>query len=143
MVHQVVLPNAKIGEDYIVRAHKKNKSRTLRSPKITVKESTYSSPDLIEVQPLPNGGAYISWKKGEKFNPMIYFLAVENAKGESLVGIYTRESFWQYPLIQKASLSVRSNNPVSLQKNKKYTAKLTIVDFDGWVSCIGNKTFAY
>lgn len=143
LVRQVILPDAKVGEVYIVRAQKGNTGRTLRSPEITVKERTQSSPDLIEVKLLPDGGAYLSWKEGEQFDPMIYFLVVEDDRGTSLSGIYTRENFWEYPFIKKASLSIGNTKPILLQSGKQYIAKLTIVDFDGWVSCIGRKSFTY
>ena len=143
LVRQVVLPNAKIGDIYIVRVRKGNTGSTLCSPKITVKERTQSYPDLIEVTSLSNGKAYISWRNGEQFDPMIYFLTVEDEQGRALSGIYTREFFWEYPCIKKASLSIGGSNPILLQKDKQYTVKLTIVDFDGWVSCIAKKVFTY
>ena len=142
-VHQVILPDAKMGEVYVVRAQKGNSGRTVYSPKITIKERTHSAPDLVKVNSLPNGMACISWKKGEQFDPMIYLFTLENDQGEALVGIYTRENTWTYPFIKKASLSIGNTDPVPLQKNKRYTATLIIVDFDGWVSCIGKRVFIY
>lgn len=143
LVLQVILPDAKKGEVYVVRAQKGNNGRTVYSPKITIKERTHLAPGLIEVNSLPNGRACISWKKGEMFDPMIYFFTLENDRGETLVGIYTRDNTWIYPFIKRASLSIGKTDPTPLQKNKQYTAKLTIVDFDGWVSCIGKKVFTY
>lgn len=80
---------------------------------------------------------------GEQFDPMIYFLTVEDEQGRALSGIYTRENFWEYPFVKKASLSIGGSDPMPLQKDKRYTVKLTIVDFDGWVSCIAKKVFTY
>jgi len=143
LVHQVILPEAKIGEVYVVRAQKKNNGRTVSSPEITIKEKTCFLADLIEIHSLHGGTACISWVKGEQFDPMIYFLTLENDRGEALVGIYTRENTWNYPLVKKASLSIGNAEPIPLQKNQQYTAKLTIVDFDGWASCITKKVFTY
>ena len=143
LVHQVILPNAKVGDIYIVRVRKENTDSTICSPKITIKEGTKLSPDLIEIKSLSNGKAHISWRKGEQFDPMIYFLTVEDEQGRALSGIYTRENFWEYPFIKKASLSIGIADPTPLQKNKQYTVKLTIVDFDGWVSYITRKVVTY
>ena len=140
---QVILPEAKIGEVYIIRTQKRNKNRTIHSPKITIKEQTRSLSDLIEIRSLSGGKACISWVKGKQFSPMLYFLVIENDRGEALSVIYTRESFWEYPLVKKASLSIGNAEPIPLQKNKQYTATLTIIDFDGWVSCIAKKVFIY
>lgn len=137
------MPDAKPNEVYIVKAKKENKKRALRSPTITVKEKTRVEPDLLEVQRLPDGRAHISWVGGEKFDPMIYFLVVEDERDTTLTGIYTREHFWRYPATKEASLSVGKNDPPPLQKNKRYTVKLAIVDFDGWVVCASKKTFLY
>jgi len=142
LVHQVILPDAQLSDVCIVEAKKKNKKRTLHSPTITVKEKTYPA-DLIEIQHLLDGRVYISWVGGENFDPMIYFLVVEDEKGNMLSGIYTREHFWNYPSIKEASLSVGRNDPPRLQVNKHYTVKLAIVDFDGWVGCISKKVFKY
>lgn len=143
LVYQVILPGAKIGDVDVVRTKRKNGNRTISSPKITIKEKTPVLPDLIEIDSLPNGMVSISWKKGEQFDHMIYFFALENDQGKTLAGIYTVENTWIYPLIKKVSLSVGEADPALLQKGKQYNVKLVIVDFDGWVSCMGRKSFTY
>lgn len=143
LVHQIILPDAQLNETYIVEAKKKNKRHTLRSPTITIKEKTHREPDLIKIKKLPDGRIHISWVGGEQYNPMIYFLVLEDDHGNALAGIYTREYFWRYPSIKEASLSVGRNDPPLLQKDMRYTVKLAIVDFDGWVGCASKKVFTY
>ena len=143
LVHQKILPDANLHEVYIVEAKRKNKRRIVRSPAITVKEKTQYEPDLIEIKRSPGGTIQISWEQGERFDPMIYFLVIENDKGDTLAGIYTREYFWNYPFVKEASLSVGIVNPAPLQKDMHYTIKLAVIDFNGWVQCISEKVFTY
>jgi len=74
---------------------------------------------------------------------MIYFLVIEDSKGDTLSAIYTRENYWTYPLIKKASLSIGPVSPLKLELGKEYKAKLLLVDFDGWVSHIDVQTFVH
>ena len=143
LVHQVSLSDVQVGDVCIVRTQRKNTGRIIYSPKITIKERTLLPPDLLVVKSLPGGQAHISWEKGEQYDPMVYFLTVEEEAGNTLSGIYTREHHWEYPRLNKASLSLGTASPPLLQKNNRYTARVVIVDFDGWVSCIAKKTFVY
>lgn len=143
LVHQTILPDAQLDEVYIVKTQKKNKRRVLRSPPIIVKEKTYLKADLIEINTLQGGRVHISWAQGEQYDPMIYFLVVEDDQGNTLAGIYTQEHYWCYPATKRASLSVGRNDPPQLQKNKEHTVKLVIVDFDGWAVCVSKKIFTY
>ena len=135
VVHQINIPKAKLGEVYRVYTEKKN----IHSPNITVKEVSIDLSKIIKAKTV-NGKLNISWKEGEKYDPMIYFLAVENEKKETVAAIYTRENSWTYPFVKKASFSLL-DNPKELGKGEKYYVKLVIVDFDGWVSGMGSKEF--
>lgn len=135
IVHQYKIPDAKINQIY--RVYSNNKK--LRSPEITIKKNSIDLSKIINVKKL-NNRLKISWKKAESYDPMIYFLAVENDKKKTVSAVYTRENYWIYPLIKTASLSL-INNPPRLDKSKVYHIKLVLVDFDGWVKGMGSKTF--
>ena len=137
IVHQVKIPKAKLNEIY--RVYNKNK-KNLRSPNITIKKNSIDLSNIINIKLLNKEKLKISWEDGESYDPMIYFLVVENDKRETLSAIYTRENFWTYPLTKKASLSLL-NNPPKIDKSKIYHIKLVIVDFDGWVTGMGSKVF--
>ena len=140
LVHQVTLPNAHIGDIYQVRAVRKSSGRLVRSPKITVKPVTDRA-NVISVQLLPKGHAKFMWPAGEQFDPMVYFLAVEDEAGNSLAGVYTRDTSWTYPITKQASLSLGPVDPQPLTVKQRYTVKLVIVDFDGWVSNVAERQF--
>lgn len=142
LVPQVCLPEARLGEVHRVVSRTKG-TRKLRSPKITVKEKTAYDNDMIELNASSDGNLVISWNRAERYEAMIFFLAVEDDNGSSLSGVYTREMFWEYPLIKKASYSVGRPDPFRLEKGKTYTIKLVVVDFDGWVSALGEKLIVY
>ena len=135
------LPNAIVGELYKMRAET-SRGRTLSSPTITNKGNTIYMHDLLSVV-YRNDFVCLSWEKAEKFDPMIYFLVIEDSGGNNLSAIYTRENFWTYPLVKKASLSVGLVVPPKLKTGQKYKVKILVVDFDGWVSHLGEKTFVY
>lgn len=141
LMHQVELLHAAVGDVYRVRAQKG--SRTLSSPRITIKEKTVPISDILSMKPLPGGQALFSWRGGEQYDPMIYFLGIEDETGKALVGIYTREYFWRYPFIKKASLAVGQEEIIPLEPGKRYTAKLLLVDFEGWVGYKAEKSFVY
>jgi len=141
LVRQTLLPDAQLDEVYRVRARRKDRSRVLRSPSITVKKESPFDPNLIQVEYLQNGEAKFSWKAAEKYEIMIYFFTLEDDQGGSLAGVYTRENTWVYPRLKKASYSVGPTDPPPLEKGRSYTAKLVVVDFDGWVSGQGSLAF--
>ena len=139
-VHQVKIPKAKLNEIYRVYAKNKENKKNLHSPNITIKKNSIDLSNIINIKLLNKEKLKISWEDGESYDPMIYFLVVENYKRETLSAIYTRDNFWTYPLIKKASLSLL-NNPPKIDKSKIYYIKLIIVDFDGWVTGMGSKVF--
>lgn len=141
LVHQATLPTAKIGDVYKVKAQKVDSKRQVSSPNILIKNQTIYDPNLVQIKTLPQGQAEISWKKAKLPQAMIYFLVVEDNSGQNICGIYTRETFWTYPLIKKASYYVGNPHPPLLQKGRKYTVKLVVVDFDGWTPYLAQKTF--
>ncbi|MCH8748152.1 hypothetical protein IH781_00215 [Patescibacteria group bacterium] len=140
LVHQVTLPNAQLGDIYRVNAELKNSGRLIQSPTITVKPATART-NILTVQMLPHGQAKFMWPAGEQFDPMVYFLALEDNAGNSLAGVYTRDTSWTYPITKQASLSLGPIDPSPLEPRQSYTAKLVIVDFDGWVSNIAERQF--
>lgn len=140
LVRQVSLPEIKDGS--IIRVKAKQKKRNLYSPKITVKQSTQYRDDLIDTENTEKG-LKITWNKCETFKPMLYFLVIEDDKKNNLVGIYTREHRWEYPKIKKASLNVGSIQPINLKRGRKYTIKVVVVDYDGWVPVVVFKKLVY
>lgn len=64
---------------------------------------------------------------------MIYFLAVEDARGQNIAAIYTREVSWTYPRTETASLSLGPARPPRLVRGALYAATLVVVDYEGWV----------
>jgi hypothetical protein len=74
---------------------------------------------------------------------MIYFLAIEDERGaRTYSAIYTRETYWLYPEIKKASYSVGPANPPVLDSHSRCVARLVLVDYDGWVSHIAHREFS-
>lgn len=140
LVKQVRLPEARVGD--LVRVQAENEAgRLLNSPRITVKEETRRDPGLIDVSFLAGGDVKLSWPRAERRGVMVYFLALENAAESSLAGIYTRENSWTYPRLKRASLSIGPEPPPILKAGEAFTAKLVVVDFDGWVSALAARTF--
>ena len=142
LVKQVLLPSARRGELYHVQTTGEN-GRILNSPDITIKKKTIADLDIVRVEPLTGGSVRLSWVDEKRSDTMIYFLVVEEKDGDTLAGIYTREKYWQYPLTRTATLSIGLENPPPLYTSREYTAKLVVVDFDGWVSTLDRKTFTY
>lgn len=140
-VHRAVLSEAKIGERYEMEAVMES-GRSVASPSITVKHDTAYDPSLMEVKALPGGGVFFTWERAEDHDPLIYFFVLEDEKRETYAAIYTREHFWTYPKIKKASYSVGPSDPPLLTSGEEYTAKLAVVDFDGWVSHLAEQTFS-
>lgn len=136
-VHQVKIPKAKINEVYRISATNK---RNLHSPNITIKQNSIDISNIIKVDLLEKDKLKISWKDGDSYDPMIYFLIVENDKRNTISAIYTRDNYWIYPLVKEASLSLL-NNPPNLDNSKDYHIMLLLVDFDGWVMGMGGKVF--
>ena len=132
-VHRVELPEAKVDEHYKVKAIKRN-GRSISSPVITIKKETVYDASLMKARILAEGKVLFAWENAEIYAPMIYFLVIENREGKTCAAIYTREHFWTYPNIKKASYSVGPPCPPALALGGQYVAKLALVDFDGWVS---------
>jgi len=73
---------------------------------------------------------------------MVYFLAVEYTGGVNQAAVYTREVSWTYPRTRTASLSLGPARPPRFTRGETYTAKLVLVDCQGWVSHIAEQAFA-
>lgn len=140
LVFQWILPDANIGERYRMRGARAS-GRRISSPVITIKKETACEDSLLQIQKSSGSEVVFSWQDADYYDPMIYFLALEDDKGKTLAAIYTRENFWTYPKIKKASYSLGPQNPPPLASKKRYTAKLVLVDYDGWVSHIAEKEF--
>ena len=140
LVRQVLLPEARVGDLVLLQAENAA-GRVLNSPRITVKEETLRSPGWIDVAFLPGGEVRFSWPRAKRRGVMVYFLALEDAAGSSLAGVYTREQFWTYPRLKSASLSIGPEPPPPLEAGAACTARLVVVDFDGWVSRLGVRSF--
>ena len=137
-----LVPNAVSGDLYRIHALKKG-GRILLSPTIRYKQKTLYSNYLLNIISSSNDFVYIKWEEAEKYDPMIYFLILEDSAGNTLSAIYTRENFWTYPLVKKASLSISPVPPPKLKPGKMYKVKLLLVNFDGWVSHIDVQTFIH
>ena len=139
-VQRVLLPKARIGEHYRMFA-KTGLGWSISSPMITVKEATTYAPELLAVTPSSYGSAAFSWHVAETYDPMIYFLVIEDTRGNIHAAVYTRESSWTYPRVRDASLSLGPAQPPRLTSGEKYTAKLVLVDYEGWASHIAERSF--
>ncbi len=144
LVRQAEVLAPEIGHIYIIRAPRigEASAETHSSPKIHVKEETNRIDEELTITPLSLGEARLEWKESKVHDPMIYFFVVEDDT-KALVGIYTRATHWQYPRIGRASLDVGAANVEQLKAGKNYTAKLLLVDYDGWVSHLAIKKFTY
>ncbi|MDE2078925.1 MAG: hypothetical protein KGI73_00910 [Patescibacteria group bacterium] len=141
VVRNLALPHAPSGTLFKMTGTKAT-GKQLSSPTITVKPRTAYEPELLEVRSEGVGVAF-SWRHGKSRDPMIYFLAVEDAHGErTYSAIYTRETFWRYPEIKRASYSVGPVRPPILTASERYIAKLVLVDYDGWVSHVAVQEFS-
>ena len=136
-----LLPNAHVGEKYRILAEN-SRGRSLHSPDITIKEHTTRDDTLMRVSAHTNGSVEFKWKDAHTHDPLIYFLVVEDERKNTHSAIYTREQFWVYPKIKRASLSVGPVVVPNLDSTKTYVAKLLLVDFDGWVSHIAQQKFS-
>jgi hypothetical protein len=140
VVSRVLIPAARIGQRYRVRATSRL-GWSISSPTITVKEATIYEPTLLTTAPSSDGSVTFSWVMAETYDPMVYFLAVEDARGVNQAAIYTREASWTYPRIRAASLSVGAAPPPRLTRGETFRAKLVLVDYQGWVSHIAEQAF--
>ncbi len=120
------------------------RGRQLSSPNITVKPHTVYDPTLLDISwTTTNPSVLFSWQGAERYDPMIYFLAVENACHTcTYAAIYTRETFWRYPETNRASYSVGPSRPAPLDPENRFIAKLLLVDYEGWVSHMAVRTFS-
>jgi hypothetical protein len=141
VVSRVLVPAARLGQRYRMRATDR-RGWSISSPTITVKEATIYEPKLLTAAPSSDGSVTFSWVAAEAYDPMVYFLAVEDAAGVNQAAIYTREATWTYPRIRTASLSIGAAPPPRLTRGGMFTAKLVLVDYQGWVSHIAEQAFA-
>ncbi len=140
VVCQVLIPTARIGQQYRMRATNRLGWK-ISSPTITVKEATIYDPTLLMVTPTSDVTVTFSWAMAEAYDPMLYFLAIEDARGGNNAAIYTREVSWTYPRTRAASLSLGPAWPTRLTRGEMYAAKLVLVDYQGWVSHIAERSF--
>ncbi len=140
VVCQVLIPTARIGQRYRMCATNRLGWK-ISSPTITVKEATIYDPRLLTVTPTSDVTVTFSWAMAEAHDPMLYFLAVEDARGVNNAAIYTREVSWTYPRTWAASLSLGPAWPPRLTRGETYAAKLVLVDYQGWVSHIAERSF--
>jgi len=140
VVSQMLIPAARIGQRYRMRATNRL-GWHLSSPAITIKEGTSYTPVFLAVAPSSDGLVTFSWATADAYDPMIYFLAVEDARGQNIAAIYTREVSWTYPRTKEASLSLGPARPPRLIHGSSYTAKLAVVDYQGWVGHFAEQSF--
>jgi hypothetical protein len=140
VVRRLLIPTARVGQRYRMRATS-SRGRRLSSPVITIKERTQEAPASLAVTASSGGSAVFSWMEAEACDPMIYFLAVEDRRGRNIAAIYTRETSWAYPRTETASLSLGPPRPPSLIRGASYTARLVVVDYQGWVSQLADRSF--
>ena len=140
IVHRVLIPKARIGAHYRMCA-KTRLGWTVSSPIITIKAVTIYEPELLTIVPSSDGSVAFSWHGAEAYDPMIYFLAVEDAREIIKAAIYTRESSWTYPRVKEASLSLGPAQPPRLTSGEMYVAKLVLIDYEGWASHIAERSF--
>ena len=142
IVLQASVPSAQVGERYKILAESR-RGRLLYSPSITVKERTVYDDALLSVLVHKESGlAVFQWKDARKYDPLIYFLALEDDTGATLAALYTRAAQWADPHTKLASLSVGPAHAPKLHQGKDYTVKLLLVDFDGWVSHFAKQHFS-
>jgi hypothetical protein len=140
VVRRMLIPTARVGQRYRMFATTRL-GRSVSSPTITVKEQTIHDPAPLTVTPSSDGSVTFSWAAVDAHDPMIYFLAVENAGGVNKVAVYTRELSWTYPRTETASLSLGPAPPPRLSRGEALTATLIAVDYEGWVSCLAERSF--
>jgi len=136
-------PGAKKGEVYQIAAKKNNSDEPVFSPKISMKMNTEYDDSLLNMQRLEDGHLRFNWKEGsKKYQGMIYFLTFADAEGNGLFGIYTRETRLNYPSMKEVSLYIPGTQD-AFDPGKQYTAKLLIVDYQGWVPAIDSVSFRF
>ena len=140
VVLKTLVPTARIGERYAITAQDAC-GRLFRSPDITIKERTVHNDALLAVSRRTRGSVTFEWKSARYCDPLIYFFIVEDDIGATHAALYTRETRWTYPDTHRASLSVGPAPAPPLTEGASYTAKLLLVDFDGWVSYFAERTF--
>jgi len=140
IVCRVLIPAARIGQRYRMGATNAL-GWSMSSPTITVKEATIYDPKLLTITPSSAATVTFSWAAAEAYDPMVYFLAVDDGRGVNQAAIYTRELSWTYPRTRTASLSLGPARPPRLTRGETYEAKLVLVDYQGWVSHIAERSF--
>ena len=124
-----------------VRAHRLNAKSIIKSPRITVKEETKYDASLLKIAVESASSIHFSWESAEEYDPLLYFLTVADENNKTWIAIYTRETFWSFPKFKTASLTIGPNDTAALEKGRRYSAKLVVVDYDGWVPVISERTF--
>lgn len=140
VVRRIALPEAQVGSVYKMSGKTAN-GRTLSSPAIFIRQETIRDDGFLDIHFFNDGEVLFSWPRSETFDPMIYFLALENDRHETLAAVYTRETSFRYPRVTSASYSVGLASPPALSPHERYGAKLALVDYDGWVSHLAERTF--
>jgi hypothetical protein len=140
IVHRVLIPKARIGARYRMFA-KTRLGWSISSPMITIKKVTIYEPELLRITPSSDGSVAFSWHTAEAYDSMIYFLAIEDMREIIKAAVYTRESSWTYPRVKKASLSLGPAQPPRLTGGEMYVAKLVLIDYEGWVTHIAERSF--
>lgn len=140
VVRRVLIPTARVGQRYRMCATTRP-GWSVSSPTITVKEQTNHDPAPLTVTPSSDGSVTFSWTAVDVHDPMIYFLAVEDARGVNKAAVYTRELSWTYPRTEAASLSLGPARPLRLPRGEKHAATLIAVDYEGWVSHLAERSF--
>lgn len=140
IVRRIALPEARVGSVYKMSG-KTARGGTLSSPAIFIRQETIRDADLLDIRVFNDGEVLFSWPRSETFDPMIYFLALENDRHETLAAVYTREISFRYPRVTGASYSVGPSSPPALSPRERHKAKLALVDYDGWVSHLAERAF--
>ena len=140
VVHRVLISTARVGQRYRMCATTRL-GWSISSPTITVKDQTNHDPAPLTVTASPDGSVTFSWTAVDVQDPMIYFLAVANARGVNKAAVYTRELSWTYPRTEAASLSLGPARPPRLPRGERHAATLIAVDYEGWVSHLAKRSF--
>lgn len=134
LVRQVIAPTASVDDRYRVIGRRPD-GRTLSSPVIRIKPET-RRPSTLAVCFDQTGGAQICWPKPEGSAAMLYFLTIQKMGDPALVGVYTRERCWRYPMLSTASLTIGGTDPPRLLPDSEYVIQIVAVDYDGWVQTL-------
>lgn len=125
-----------------VHAHDLNTKNIVKSPKITVKDKTVYDTNLLKITAENVSCIHFSWESAEQYDPLLYFLTVADSNNKTWIAIYTRETSWSFPKFKTASLTIGPHDGDTLEQGSRYVAKLIVVDYDGWVPLISERSFS-